>query len=106
MAKKDVLLGGVWPKGTNQDKGGEGVKKSGFRWDVLSGWPLSEIQVGEATQSEPECALAIVMQIDSYHFIDSSRVLLLWPKAKLQLLSTFTIMMQHPQVAIKSQQQL
>ena len=24
--------------------GGEGVKKSGFRWDVLSGWPLSEVQ--------------------------------------------------------------
>ena len=26
MAKKDVLLGGVWPKGTNQDKGGGGQK--------------------------------------------------------------------------------
>ena len=41
MAKKDVLLGGGLAKRDKLGQGGEGVKKSGFRWAVLSGWPLN-----------------------------------------------------------------
>ena len=40
MAKKDVLLGGDLAKRDKLGQGGGGVKKSGFKWDVLSGWPL------------------------------------------------------------------
>ena len=45
MAKKDVLLGGgSGQKGQTRTRG-EVVKKSGFRWGGLSGWPLIEKQI-------------------------------------------------------------